>query len=228
MPFPRLLALLGVAFSAASTAHATGIDFVVFQDGSGVNALVVAKPDQVDEPYPIRPADVEELAGFFLTIEPGWDGLGVDQSAEDRSALLNDSGVLLRRVSFDPGFSMYDLDFNSILEADGDTVLLVGEPEVEGFLWHQHLVFGVEPGTPVGESFSATFVVSDPTGEHADSEPFTLTFITAPQVVVGDGASPRAGLCGYAGIIAPLGILLGLAGFKTGLRRREARFLGRV
>ncbi|HUU83937.1 MAG TPA: hypothetical protein VM243_10580 [Phycisphaerae bacterium] len=215
--------LLAVPSGRLRPAEATGIDFIVHQDGTPTHTLVVARPALVDEPYPIPLEEVVELPGYYLTAEPGWDGLGVDQPEEGRLALLTDTGLTLRRVSFDPGFEMFDLDLNPILETDGATVRLEGEAESEEFAWHQHLVFGVEPGAEVGQEYTATFVLIDEEGDHGDSEPFTLRFVTTAAAGAGAGTggacASGGGACGAMGMICLVLTVCAMVRMKGGVRR---------
>ena len=194
-----LLAWMGLGVCAA---NATTIDFVIARDADG--KLVVSRPAAVTEPYQL-PADADDrLNGHHLSIEPGWDGQGEDAAAEGRFALADGAQIVLRRVRFDAGFSMYNLDLDPILAADGDEELLEGEPEVASVAWHEHLVFGAGPQEPVDKQFSATFIVRDLSGQHADSDEFTVTFVTAPK------AAPPPGLCGTLGLAVMPALGIGL------------------
>jgi hypothetical protein len=161
--------------------QATLIDFNINQDGSDNNTLQLQRPSQVDEPYELFPIESGPLSGGFGSIEPGWDGEGTDRPEEGAFALLSDEGVALRRESFDAGFSMFTQGLTSILDFDGATHEFAGEPEFKGLLWHQHLTFVADAGTPIGTTLFADFSLTDLDGLHADSEPFTLSFIVVPE-----------------------------------------------
>lgn len=103
-PRLRFDALLLAVVLSATYALADGIDFIVYQDGSAGGKLALAKPEQVDEPYRILPATVDELPGYYLSIDPGWDGLGVTDESTGRFALAERTQISLRRVGFDTGF----------------------------------------------------------------------------------------------------------------------------
>jgi hypothetical protein len=213
----RLAALLGLA--VAATTRADGIDFIIYQTADG--QLALAKPDDVAEPYPILPGSRDDLAGYYLGIEPGWDGLGVDEPDRGRFALADGAEIVLRRVESDPGFAMFNLEFDPILGSPDDEETLEGEPELEGFIWHEHLVFGIEPGQPLNKEFQATFVASDLSGQHADSNEFTLRFVTASRPVVTGGGGGRG--CAALGLITVPAIFVGMLAIGYAPRLRPLR-----
>lgn len=181
----KTILILGAVLAAALPCHATLIDFTIYQDGSVDNVLHLQYPSLVDQPYEMFPIEMGPLQGGFGTIEPGWDGEGTDRPAENAFALLSDTGVALRRDRFDAGFSMYTEGLTPILEFDGATHEFAGDPEVEQFLWHQHLTFVADPGTPIGSTLTADFTLVDLDGLHTNSEPFTLTFTVVPEPATG-------------------------------------------
>ncbi len=177
-----MLATLALAWSCAATASATAIDFLISHDGSSQQRLQVAYPTQVASPYALDPVTSGPLAGYFASIEPGWDGLKVDDPANGRFGLASLVGAAIRRISFDPGFEMFDSALNPILSNDGDTHTFSGDNENNPLLWwHEHLRYGIAPGAQPGQTFRATFQVFDVNGVHADSLPFTLEFQAVPE-----------------------------------------------
>lgn len=179
-----VLSLCAVLMSAAS-ARATLIDFTIYHDGSAQQVLDVQYPSQVFQPYELPLIETGPLAGFYGSIEPGWDGEGTDRPGDGAYALESISGVSLRRESFDSGFSMYTQGLSPILEVDGALHEFVGAPEGPGLLWHQHLTFVADPGTPIGTILSAEFTLTDQNSLHADSAPFTLSFVVTPEPTTG-------------------------------------------
>jgi hypothetical protein len=112
-------------------------------------------------------------------------GEGTDRPGDGAFALESISGVSLRRESFDSGFSMYTQGLAPILEVDGALHEFVGAPEGSGLLWHQHLTFVVDPGTPISTNLSAEFTLTDQNSLHADSDPSMLSFIVTPEPTTG-------------------------------------------
>ncbi|MCA9252417.1 MAG: PEP-CTERM sorting domain-containing protein [Phycisphaerae bacterium] len=178
------LSMCAVLMCAAS-ARATLIDFNIHHDGSAQQVLDIQYPSQVFQPYELPLIETGPLAGYYGSIEPGWDGEGTDRPGDGAYALESISGVSLRRESFDAGFSMYTQGLSPILEVDGALHEFVGAPEGSGLLWHQHLTFVADPGTPIGTILSAEFTLTDQDGLHADSAPFTLSFIVTPEPTTG-------------------------------------------
>ena len=174
-----------VAVVIAQPCGATLIDFNINQDGTDAHGLQVQYPSRVDQPYELFPIETGPLTGYFGTIEPGWDGEGTDRPEDGAYALLSDTGVALQRDRFDPGFSMYTHGLTPILETDGASHVFEGEPESPDLLWHEHLTFMADPGTPIGTILTADFTLVDTDGLHADSAPFTLSYVVVPEPASG-------------------------------------------
>lgn len=198
----KWMAVFGVAVSvlavSVSSAHATLIDFTLSQTGAPAHQLILNRPLLVAEPYALDLVTSGPLAGSFASIEPGWDGLGEDRPGEGLIGLLSATGVALQRISFPAGFSILDSGLNPILTIDGDTHEFAGDPEGPGLLWHEHLRFVVDPGTPLGTEILADMRLTDLDGLHADSDPFTLHFVVVPEpatlgllAVIGLAACPK-------------------------------------
>lgn len=181
---PCLMIAVVILVSTVS-ARATLIDFNINHDGSAQQVLQVQYPSQVFQPYELPLIPTGPLAGHFGSIEPGWDGEGADRPGDGAFALESATGVSLRRESFDSGFSMYTQGLAPILEVDGAVHEFVGAPEGPELLWHQHLTFVADPGTPIGTILSAEFTLTDQNGLHADSELFSLSFIVTPEPATG-------------------------------------------
>lgn len=180
--FAASLVAAAVLSAAVPAAHATLIDILIFQDGTAAHRLGLVKPLLVPEPYELPLVSDGPLAGYYASIEPGWDGLGADQPAENRFGLLSINGVALQMLSADPGFVLFDSLLNPILETPTDFHVFSGENEGNpDLLWHEHLRFGIEPGAPVGQQYTATFQLIDVNGQMATSAPFSLTFVTTPE-----------------------------------------------
>jgi hypothetical protein len=188
--------------------NASAIDFEVGLDNSDQTQLTVIRPSQVDEPYTLARIASGDFVGYYMNIEPGWDGLAVDRPAQNVMALDEVVEVALLRVNFDSEFKLYDIDGNEILASDGDTHVFAGEPESDEMRWHEHLIFAVEPGADVSQTYSATFRLVDTNDAYGESEAFTLTFQPVePQQCGGGGC----GAIGITGILMPIA---GLARFR--------------
>jgi hypothetical protein len=181
MNLRRFFVKVLVLIALAGPAYGTLIDFNIHQDGSDAHTLKLQYPSLVAQPYELFPIEFGPLAGYFGSIEPGWDGEGTDRPDEGAFALLSTEGVALRRDAFEAGFSMYTEGLTPILEFDGDTHEFAGLPEGPGLLWHEHLLFVADPGTPLNTVLTAQFTLVDLDGLHGDSAPFTLSFIVTPE-----------------------------------------------
>lgn len=174
---PAILA----ALAAAGVAGATTIDLEISQDNSVQHRLQISLPTQVPQPYELPQVNDGPLAGYYASIEPGWDGLMVNRPDGVHFGLLAPTGIGVRLLSASPGFVMFDSLLNPILTDPAEIHLFSGDDEGNSDLWwHEHLRFGVEPGNPLG-LYSATFQLTDVEGRHADSEVFTLRFAAVPE-----------------------------------------------
>lgn len=168
------------ALSLASTASATLIDFNLNRNGT-TSQLQLQLPSQVEMPYELPRIEDGPFAGSYGSIEPGWDGEGTDRPADGAFALLSPTGVSLRRIRFDSGFSMFTEALDPILELDGAIHEFAGSPEGPGLLWHQHLLFVADASVPVGTELTADFQLTDRNGLHGDSSIFTLRYLVTPE-----------------------------------------------
>jgi len=186
--------------SAAFAQHHHEGDFVIGQSGAPTFEIHVhGDPDILSgaEPIPLYPGE-GAFEGFFVADDPGWIGLEEDEPDEGMYLLLAGHQVSLKRISFDPGFSMFDPTAGPILENNGSTFLF--PLDEEGFI-HRHLIFAGEG--EIGDTWWATFQLVDPSGLHAASDTFTLQFVAMPE---------------------PTSLLLLVSGLAVvSLRRRAAR-----
>ncbi len=203
----KLFVAVGLVVGGAQV-HASEIDFEVGLSDADQPVLTLIRPSEVDEPYALARLAEGEFEGYYMNIEPGWDGLAVARPESNVNALDEAVEVALERISFDASFKLYDIDGNEILTSDGDTRVFVGEPETEEFIWHEHLLFGVDPGADPSQTYSATFRFVDSNGVYGDSEPFTLIFQPlAPQSCGGGG-------CGAIGMVGMALTFAGLIRFR--------------
>ncbi|GJM26891.1 MAG: hypothetical protein DHS20C16_33060 [Phycisphaerae bacterium] len=187
---------------------ASEIDFEVGLSDTEVPVLTMIRPSEVDEPYVLARIASGEFEGHYMNIEPGWDGLAVDRPNSNVNALGDMAEVALERISFDAAFTLYDIDGNEILMSDGDTRVFVGDPETEEFVWHEHLLFGVDPGSDPSQTYSATFRFVDSNGVYGASEDFTLVFQPLEPQSCGGGG------CGAIGMTGLIMSLVGLTRFR--------------
>ena len=86
---------------------------------------------------------------------------------------------------------MFDAGEGPILTADGSTYVF-GVDASWGF--HEDLIFAAAPGTGSGQTFAASYRLTDAAGVHAAGEVFTLNFVTVPE--------PGMGLLAAGGLAA--------------------------
>ncbi len=170
--------------------------------------LALIRPSEVDEPYVLARIASGDFEGYYMSIEPGWDGLAVDRPESNVNALDESAEVALERISFDTEFALYDIDGNEILTSDGDSRVFVGDPETDEFIWHEHLLFGVEPGVDTSQTYSATFRFVDSNGVYGASDEFTLVFQPLEPQSCGGGG------CGAIGMTGMIMSLVGLTRFR--------------
>lgn len=175
-----VLAVVGVLGSSAAlrAQHHHEGDFEIGQSGAPLHQLLLhGDPDILSGEEAIHLLPGEGLfEGMFAADDPGWIGAEEDEPNEGLYLLLPGHQVSLKRIGFDAGFSIFDPTSGPILEADGDQYLF--PLDGEGFI-HRHLIFvgdGLE-----GDPWSATFQLVDPSGVHAFTEPFTLSFVAVPE-----------------------------------------------
>jgi len=203
----KVLVLAGLLAGGVQV-QASEIDFEVGLSDTDTPVLTLIRPSEVDEPYVLARLAEGEFEGYYMNIEPGWDGLAVARPESNVNALDETVEVALERISFDASFKLYDIDGNEILTSDGDTRVFVGEPETDEFIWHEHLLFGVDPGSDTSQTYSATFRFVDSNGVYGDSEPFTLTFKPIEPQSCGGGG------CGAIGVAGMVLTLVGLTRFR--------------
>ncbi len=172
------LAAAWLLFIASAPALADHADFEIGRDDT--NALVIeGDPALFDgsERIELFPGD-GIFDGLFIHDEPGWENVSADEPP-GLFRLLPGHRVAIQRVSFSPGFAVYD-PFTAIevLAADGDLYEFPQAPPGSGE-FHVHLVFAA--GGVEGDVFSATFQLIDVAGVHQPSQPFTLSFVNVPE-----------------------------------------------
>lgn len=127
------------------------------------------------------------LTGLFVADQPGWAAVEEDEPGEiDAIDVESAHQISLQRVSFDDDFLMFQPPgnpiFDGILLFDGDTFQFpqedpTGTPPETGF--HTHTIFAASGD--LGDTFSATYRITDPSGIYADSDAFTLSFVIVPE-----------------------------------------------
>lgn len=172
------LAAACLLFIASTPARADHVDFEIGRDDK--NALVIeGDPALFDgsERIELFPGD-GIFDGLFINDVPGWENVSADEPP-DLFRLLPGHRVALQRVSFSPGFAIYDpFTAIEILAADGDFYEFPQAPPGSGD-FHVDLIFAAG-GVP-GDLFSATFQLIDLAGLHLPSKPFTLSFVNVPE-----------------------------------------------
>lgn len=172
------LLLSGAAAFAQPHDHGHGDDFIIGRGGASPFQIMIEADEHVmsgEESIPLPPGE-GAYEGLFAVNDPGWIGLEDDEPAEDFYMLLPNHQVSLKRISFDDGFSMFDPTAGQILEKDNDTYLF--PLTTEGMI-HSHLIFAGDG--PEGTIWQAMFQLVDPSGLHAASAPFTISFEAVPE-----------------------------------------------
>jgi len=176
-----LLISLAAAQCAAAGEH-EHTDFAVGRDDAApIPALhLEGDPDILDgiEKIPLLPGE-GELADYFIAQLPGWES--AEPGDPDLLPPLTGHRIALRRLSFSPGFTMFEpFGLGEILAADGATFEYPADP---GGGFHIDLFFAAPIGDPIGTQYSATFQLTDLAGLHDDSDAFTLRFEVMPEPV---------------------------------------------
>lgn len=172
------ITLLLSGAAAFAQPHGHGDDFIIGRSGVSPFQIMIEADEHImsgEEYIPLPPGE-GAYEGLFAVNDPGWIGLEEDEPDEDFYMLLPNHQVSLKRISFDDGFSMFDPTAGQILENDNDTYLFL--LTTEGMI-HSHLIF-VGDG-PEGTVWQAAFQIVDPSGLHAASEPFTISFEAVPE-----------------------------------------------
>jgi len=129
------------------------------------------------------------FTGLFVEDEPSFDTILADEPDEGLFRMFPGAEIALRRISFDTGFRIFEpVEFREILTDDGGFFVF---PRDSNGDFNIHLIGGSDHLGMV----SATFQFFDLSGQHADSEPFTICFQTVP--------APSS-LC-----LVPVGLLVG-------------------
>lgn len=173
-----IITLLVSGAAAFAQPHGHGDDFIIGRTGvSPFQIMIEADPDVMsgEEHVPL-PLGEGAYEGLFAINDPGWIGLEEDEPDEDFYMLQTGHQVSLKRISFDDGFSMFDATAGQILENNNDTYLF--PLTTEGMI-HSHLIFAGDG--PEGTVWQATFQLVDPSGLHAASAPFTVSFEAVPE-----------------------------------------------
>jgi len=146
----------------------------------GTNQLFIAGDD--DLLAGIESIELFPGSGFFnggfAEAEPGFEAVEVDEPGEiDAIDTSIAHQISLERVSFSAGFEMYEPPFSQILSADGMQYQFIQEATESGF--HNDLIFANFGN--LGDTFSATYRLVDPSNTYGASDPFTLNFVNVPE-----------------------------------------------
>ncbi|MBC7772430.1 MAG: hypothetical protein H7210_08045 [Pyrinomonadaceae bacterium] len=170
------LPILAATFGSAVTAVAHVGPITIARSDTQIPQIVLEGPHGLltgEECIELLPGD-GPFAGLFVEDEPSFETLLFDDGAQGRFRLLPGAEIALRRVSFNEGFRIFEpVEFREILS--GDNVFFVFPRDADGD-FNIHLIGGSDRAGQV----SATFQIFDMTGQHADSEPFTVCFQTVP------------------------------------------------
>lgn len=180
------LALASVLFGSATTASGGAHnDFEVGLD-PGTNKLLVEGDEDLlsgAEKIELFPGGLAADPTLFFAQEPGWEAVEMDEPGEiDAIDITAAHQISLERVSFDAGFRMFQppgFAGDEVLTSNGAQFQFVQEnPPIEtGF--HNDLFFAANGN--LGDMFSATYQLTDPSGIYMDSDPFTLNFEIVPE-----------------------------------------------
>jgi len=163
-----------------ATAYAGGqdIDMLLGQDGSPQHKLVVTDPEGrhflTGELIELAPGDGLN-DGYYVSQFPGWSAKeGVP------NPLLDGNQITLNRISSTSNaFDMLDpFTGTPILGADGDAFPF----PFGGGLGHEDVFYRADAAlVTIGDQFTVTFQLTDPSGLEAASDPFTLSFMIVPE-----------------------------------------------
>ncbi len=175
----------GAMMTMSAAALADGID--VGRTAGGQLAAAV----EVAQPFPVPNSFFPGIEGY-ATAEIGFASIEVDQPVEGLFALPASADVRFILVSADDDLLLYA--GLSPMSLGGSTIL--GNP-----FFDFHPIYNISHGGP-GTTKSLQLILRDASGQFADSEPITLTFVATPACpgdVDGDSA---VGLGDVASIIA--------------------------
>lgn len=172
------LVLGWLCVAAPALAGEEDIDLLLGQDGSPQHKLVVSDPEghhfltgELIELYPGNGLN----DGFYVEQFPGWSAKeGVP------NPLLEGNQITLNRVSStNIAFDMLDpFTGTPILGADGDSFLF----PFGGGLGHEDVFYRADAAlVNIGDQFTVTFQLTDPSGLEAASDLFTLSFLVVPE-----------------------------------------------
>jgi len=185
MQLKRCWIIGGVMLAAtAATARAQHSDLEVARTddppGDPLPQLALEGPEDIlncVESIEISPGE-GLFEGYFVNALPGWESIEMDEPDEGVFTLLEGHQAALKRISFSNGFGMFDpFSGDPILTSDGATVAF---PQEDG-AFHIDLIYAADPGSQIGDTFTATYQIVDLAGLHADSEEFTPCFEVVPE-----------------------------------------------
>lgn len=190
--------MLGGVACAASAALAHEGPIVIGRSDAPVPQLRFDGPHGLlsgEECIELLPGD-GLFSGLFVEDEPSFLTILADDPTEELFRLLPGAEIAIRRLSFDEGFHLFEpVEFREILVGEVDFFVFPRDAQGD---FDIHLIGGADREGLL----TATFQFFDLSGQHTDSEPFTLCFQTVP---------------------APASLPLGVLGILAAGRRRRRR-----
>ena len=176
--FKRVNLIGGLLASASLAAPALAHDEPIVIARGGQSPFTLRTLAHHDECIDLLPGD-GPFAGMWLADELAFETVIADDPGSDLFRLFAGNQLALRRISFDEGLRVFEpVGFTEILGSDASVFVFPTPPD--GNLTIRLLGAADRPGM-----FEGVFQLTDLSGLHADSEPFTVCFQTVPAPAAG-------------------------------------------
>lgn len=177
--------IVAASVIAPSGALADGID--IGRTAGGQLAALV----EVAQPFPVPNSPFPGIEGY-ATAEIGFASIEVDHPGE---------GLFALPASADVRFILVSADDDLLLYAGLSPMPLGGSAVLGNPFFDFHPIYNISHGGP-GTTKSLQLILRDASGQFADSEPITLTFVATPACPGDIDGDSTVGLGDIASIIA--------------------------